>query len=148
MRATWLYYDYLRRFGILILLGFGIGALLGFVYYEARPKRTWYIAQANIAQADTGRSPNFEFRIVSPDFSDPQSAIDHILGITLKLESVSQRNFESNRFEIEGWHRPVLWKTMAVGSVLGGLVAIGVGYVFNDAMTYQRRRREGELDDQ
>jgi hypothetical protein len=141
MRATWLYYDYLRRFGILILLGFAIGALLGFVYYEVRPKRTWYIAQADISIPR-----GLQFRIVSPKFPDPQSAVDHILNMEFRLESASQLNFESNRFEIESWYRPELWKTMAVGSVVGGLVAIGVGYVWNDAMIYQRRRREGESD--
>ena len=141
MKATWLYYDYLRRYGILILLGLVIGAAFGFVFHQTQPDRTIYVAQAHI-----GSLPNFGFLMITRAHQNPQEAVDDILYAVKYLESAGSKDYIIKDFEVSARYRSVLWKTMAIGSVVGCLVAIGAGYVWQDALTYQRRRREGGLD--
>lgn len=136
-----MYYDYLRRYGTLILVGLLIGATLGFVYFQTQPKRTVFVARAAISMP-----PSVEFTMVSPPLPNAQAAADYIVGTAHQLEQTSQAKFTPKKFEIKGRHRNELWKSMALGSVVGGLGAIGIVYVWDDAKTYQRRRREGESE--
>ena len=141
MRATWLYYDYLRRYGVLIVLGLVIGASLGFGYNQTQPKRPIYVAQATIAE-----SPYAGFFMFTKEHGEPQAAVDDILNTVKRLGSAAALDYEVKDIKISSRYRNVLWKTMVMGSVVGCLVAIGVGYVWDDVMTYQRRRKEGESD--
>ena len=143
MNYSWLFYDYFRRWGLLVLLGLAVGGLLGFGYYQQHDKKPRFTAIAVMATSETVR-----FNVVSPDLPNPQDAVDNILTTIKQLDAEINTTTEVKDLSITSRYRVVIWKTIAVGSVLGGLVAIGIAYLWDDARTYQRRRYPRESADE
>ena len=93
-------------------------------------------------------SETLRFTVVSPDLPNPEDAFHKILIILTHLEAAIGTIPEIIDISITVWHRVLVWKTIAFGSMLGGLLVIGLAYVWDDALTYERRRRQRQTADE
>ena len=138
MKESWRYYDYLRRWGLFLLLGLALGALAGYGYYLQQGQRGLFTATAAVSM------PHGSFRVVSGENSDPNKAVEEIL-TNLKLLGDLTKNtidVDVDNLSIEGRHPTLLWKLIVLSSIIGGLLAIGAAFVWDDAEASLRHRQQ------
>ncbi len=158
MKESWQYYEYLRRWWLLLLLGPTIGALTGLAYYSSQVHPATYDATATVAIADPTWEPDDSLppseldEQVQPTLtfsldsgSDPTeegavksvtSSIARIVSYTNTPVAIQQITIDRNTTD-EPW-----WKPVVLGSVIGTLLVIGGIYVWEDARSYQRHRQQ------
>ena len=148
MKESWRHYDYLRRWGLFVLLGLALGALAGFVYSTQQEQKALFKATAGVSVSRRSAT-SIHFRVVSDRYSDPNEAIGLILKNVKLLRDVvkSDIDVDVDNFLIEGWYQPPLWKPMVLGSIIGGLLALGAAFIWDDAGAYLKHRRQAASKD-
>ena len=147
MKESWLYYDYLRRWWWLLLLGPVLGALAGLSYYSSQLQPIESAVTATIAIQDPNSGhgkPTYILTSLDSGFhstvekatnaveSQVATMVRYTNGTAVLRElSIDQRGND------EPW-----WKAVVLGSVIGILLAIGGIYVWEDAQAYQRHRQQ------
>ena len=133
MHESWRYYDYLRRWQLLLLLGLALGALAGFGI--GQQQKQLFKATATVVASETS------FRIVSTKkTSDPKEAVESILNNVKAFSAANAIDIEVVDFSIQGRYRSPLWKAMLLGGVVGGLLAFGAAFVWDDVRALKHRR--------
>lgn len=151
MKESWRYYDFLRRWGLLLLLGLVLGALAGWGFYAQQDKQPRFKAEAAVSISTQYRPGVWRLRakfdVTSSEYSDPKSAVESIVKEAENLDARPELLVDIGAFSIEGRYRSPLWKTVVLGGVFGGLLVIGAAYVWDDARAYMRNRQETGSDD-
>ena len=133
MHESWRYYDYLRRWGLLLLLGLALGALAGFGI--GQQQKQLFKATATVSASETS------FRIVSTKkTSDPKEAVGSILNNVKAFSAANAIDIEVVDFSIQGRYRNPLWKAMLLGGVVGALLAFGAAFVWDDVRALKHHR--------
>ena len=118
-------FRYLRRWGMILIVAFYVGATLGIWYHVvATPKQFEVTAQL--------QTPGLNLKIFSEPRSDPRKALESIVMKSVALEGRTGRSWKINNPSI----RPVEdfpWKNVIFAGIVGILVAIGLIYVFQEA---------------
>ena len=118
-------FHYLRRWGMILIVAFYVGATLGIWYnVVAIPKQFEVTAQL--------QTPGLTLKILSEPRSDTRKALESIVMKSVALEGRSGRSWKINNPSI----RPVEdfpWKNVIFAGIVGILVAIGLIYVFQEA---------------
>jgi len=144
MKETWRYYDYLRRWGLFLFFGLALGALAGFGCDLQQDQQALFKAKATVVVIRADRKISSQFTVVSAEFSDPKRAVDsivndaHILGGLTKNGNV----VDIREFSIDGRYPSPWWKPIVFGGVIGGLMALGTAFIWDDAGAYLRHRRQ------
>ena len=151
MKESWRYYDYLRRWGLLLLLGLVMGALAGFGFFLQQDQQAQFKANAKLLVFTEDRTGVWglrsDFNVVSIEFSDPKSAVKSILANADNLSAETGINVDVKDISLEGRYRSPVWRTIVLGSVIGGLLVIGATYIWDDAYAYMRHRRQNDYKD-
>ena len=149
MKDSWLLYDYLRRWWLLLLVGASLGAIIGLGYYSTQVHPVEYVVTANMVFEDPeytgeGSPPKLKIAMESRGHATGQVAIERLRSavsnlatatgtpVALRDLSIEQENTD------EPW-----WKAVVLGSVLGTLMVIGGVYVLEDARKYLSRQKIG-----
>ena len=152
MKASWLYYDYLRRWWLLLLVGPTIGAILGFAYYNQIHHPAQYAAAGTVAIKDPTwhlehpglqlhhRAPEVEVVINSGAKATEQAAVDSIMSTAINLADYAEGVTEVRNLSIKSVpdYGVVFWKPVVMGAVLAILLVIGGIYIWEDATAYRR----------
>ena len=146
MKESWLYYDYLRRWWRLLILGLAVGAILGLGYYSVQDNSESYAATARVAIWRPNSDPDaLQFPVMVTVASDKQSTseaaiaqVQSAIGLIIKYTDapVSVPSLELESKITNAW-----WKSMVIASVLGGLLVVGGIYIWEDALAYHRSRQ-------
>ena len=151
MKESWRYYDFLRRWGLLLLLGLGLGALAGFGFFIQQEQQPRFKANAKLSVFTEDRpgviGHRLDFNVVSNEFSDPKSAVKSILATAEVLGAQTGINVDAGDISLKGQYSSPVWRTIMLGSVIGGLLVIGATYVWDDALAYMRHRRQNDSKD-
>ena len=135
----WRYYDHLRRWGLLFLLGLALGALGGAAYYEQQPQEFRGLAEFRFPRED------FSLWVAAADFeTTEQAAVKPIVPIAVELEQITRQEIKITRVSIDA-HRvavAVWWKLVLFGSVLGGLLVIGGSIIWDQALRVEREQQQ------
>lgn len=157
MKGSWLVYDLVRRWWRLLLVFSVVGALFGHLLDERPVFPMNYTATATVAF----NAPQREFE----DSSSTSRRFPPPVMVTLTSSTESSRrlavaDIESQMRRIVDFGATSLtsqgiivdeiplgvwqwWKAIVLGSVLGGLLALGCIYVWEDAKEYRRRAHQG-----
>ena len=147
MKESWLYYDYLRRWWGLLLLGSVLGSLAGLVYYSNQVHPIEYAVTAMVAVENpksTDEHPptvlislNSGFHpTVEQSTAVVESSVTKLVAYTT-TPAVTRELLIDQRGISEPW-----WKTVVFMSVIGVLLAIGGIYLWEDAQAYRRHRNQ------
>ena len=163
MKESWWYYDYLRRWWLLLLIGPAIGAILGFAYYHqsrhpeeytatatvAIQEPTWHLENPALLWLRHYRAPEVEVAINSGANATESAAVDSVTSAAAKVADYAKGGTELRELSIT--HLPesgdVLWKPVVMGAVFATLLVIGGIYVRDDALAYRRHLQTAELTD-
>ena len=146
MKESWIYYDYLRRWWRLLLLGLAVGAILGLAYYSVQNSLDSYAATATVALGNPNSDPDaiqspVMITIASDNQSTSEAAIAQVQSAIGRIVDYTNDPVSVPSLELESKIAHAWWKSVVVGSVLGGLVVIGGIYVWEDALAYYRSRQ-------
>lgn len=151
MKESWRYYDFLRRWGLLLLLGLVLGALGGFSIHLQQDHPPLFIAKALVIISTNDRPgvwlPRANFNVTSAEYPDPKRSVRNIIDSTEWLDAQPGYRVSVEDLSIEPRHASPLWKTILLGSFIGGLLVIGGAYVWDDARAYVRHRQETDSED-
>ena len=141
MKDLWHYYSYLRRWGLLLLLGLLLGALagLGFAFQRDTPK-----FRATVTVVVGG---DLTFKAVSNFETTPQAAAKAMSKIVSRLDTHTDIPIVLQGPSIERRSETVWWKPILLGSVFGGLLFVGGAYFWEDARSYQRHCHQNRTRD-
>ena len=159
-----MYYDYLRRWWLVLLIGPIIGAILGFAYYHQSRHTAEYTATATVAIIEPiwhlenpallwlrhYRAPEVLVAINSRANASESSAVNSVTSAAAKLADYAKGGTELRELSIT--HLPesggVLGKLVFLGAVFAMLLVIGGIYVWDDVLVYRRHLQTAELTDQ
>ena len=146
MKESWLYYDYLRRWWRLLILGLAIGAILGLAYYSVQKNSESYAATATVAIGRSNSDPEalqppVMVTIASDKQSTSEAAIAQVQSAIDRITDYANTPVSVPSLELESKLANAWWKPIVLGSVLGGLLMIGGIYVWEDALAYHRSRQ-------
>jgi len=163
MKESWLYYDYLRRWWLLLLVGPTIGAILGFAYYHQNhhpaqytaaatvviKEPTWHLENPALLRLLQYRAPEVKVAINSGANASESAAIDSVTSAAGKLADYAKGVTELRELSITRLSESGVdfWKPVVMGAVFATLLAIGGIYVWEDARAYRRRLPTAELTD-
>ena len=106
MKETWRYYQFLRRWGLLLLLGLVLGALAGIGFYAQQDKQARFKAEAIVSISTQDRPGVWrlraEFGVASREYSDPKSAVESIVTEAENLDARPELLVDIGAFSIEG----------------------------------------------
>jgi uncharacterized membrane protein YpjA len=147
MKESWLYYDFLRRWLWLLLVGAMLGALAGLAYYSSQVHPVDYAATATVVITD----PTWEGE-------DAPTMLVSISTVSWPTEKAATASVESSvatmakYANIPAVIRDVTiaqnglgapwWKPVILGTVVSILLTIGAIYTWEDARAYQRHRQQ------
>ena len=134
MKHPSLDYDYLRRWGPLLLLALFLGALSGLGYVLQQPREDF------IVSAKFRVDSQLDFTVVSRAEPTRQAAAKYIGALASDLDSLVDQRIEIIEVSIQGRDKPNWWKPIVLGSVTGALLIIGAIYVWEDIKSYKRNR--------
>ena len=148
MKDSRLVYDYLRRWWWLLLLGPTLGAIIGLAYYSSQAHPTEYSGTASVSMYGPfmeiwSPPPKMaSFNIDVGSWSTEQAAIEYVDSTVRQIDESAEELFVVHGLSINGTNlgNPS-WKAIVLGSILGGLLAIGAIYTWEDARGYPRNRR-------
>ena len=143
MKESWRYYDYLRRWGLYLLLGIALGALGAFGYILQQDQQPLFEAKATISVAGT----NISINVVSDEYSDPKETVESIFNDIGRIQGYTDREIFIGGISLEGRYRPPLWQPIVLGSIFGGLLALGAAWVWDDTRAYLRHRQQVTSED-
>ena len=134
MKETWRYYEYIRRWWWLLLLGAVFGLVVGLGYYYSREGRLEYSVAALVEINDVAVT------IQAPRMSTEEEAVEFTRAKIMKLAEGTKaalvvRGQVVNRTPIDPW-----WHDTVLGGIFGLLLAIGGIYLWEDARAYQRSK--------
>jgi len=163
MKESWLYYDYLRRWWLVLLIGPTIGAILGFAYYHqgrvpaeytatatvAIKERTWHLENAALLWLQHYRAPEVEVAINSGANASESSAVDSVMSAAAQVADYAKGGTELRALSIARLPESgdVFWKPVVLGAVFATLLVIGGIYVGDDALAYRRHLQTAEPTD-
>jgi len=168
-----LYYGYLRRWWLLLLLGPTIGAILGFAYYNQSYHPAQYTAEATVAIKDPTlhsvlsgsylpslelenpallrylRVPEVEVAINSGAKASESEAVDSVMSAAAKLADYAKGVTELRELSITRLPESgdVFWKPVVMGAFIVTLLVVGGIYAWEDALAYRRHLQTIELTD-
>lgn len=147
MKESWAFYDYIRRWWWLFLLGPIIGGLAGLTYYQMNAGPPLYHATMIISVSD--QTPPFDDKpqIVASVTSGPldsedsavefgQSTLEWV-GNYINSPLVDNNLLISRREYVQS-----AWKGIILGSIVATLMTIGAIYVWEDTAAYLWHRRQ------
>jgi uncharacterized protein involved in exopolysaccharide biosynthesis len=152
MKDSWLLYDYLRRWWLLLLIGTALGAVIGIGYYSNQVHPVEYVVTADMVFEDPaytgdGPIPTVTLAMGPSSLGDGEAAVAHIRTTVAKLASLSDSPVFIRDLSIDrnttGEPR---WKAVVLGSIIGALLVIGGVFVWEDARAYQRRLQVGSTN--
>jgi hypothetical protein len=141
MKESWLYYDYLRRWGILLIVGVALGLLAGLGYNLVVDQQPLFKAKGAVGVS------NMTLDVVSKDYSDPQEAFDSIVGDARRLDDLTEVDVVVSGILVEQIHVPPLWQPIVLGGLFGGLFILGAAWVWDDTRSYLRYRKQNPSQD-
>ena len=163
MKESWLYYGYLRRWWLLLLVGATIGAILGFAYYNqshhpaqytaaakvAIKEPTWHLENPALLRLRRYRAPEVEVAINSGANASESAAVDSIMSTAAKLADYAKGVTELRQLSITRLPESgvVFWKPVVLGAFIATLLVIGGIYVWSDALAYRRHLQTAESTD-
>ena len=149
MKESWLFYNYLRRWWWLLVLGIVTGGTAGLLYYNSQDREFEYTAKATVAIQDTRSLYEIPLVVhISVETGQQATANEAIdsAGSTIREignytgTPVTIRDLVVDRtVDTSGW-----WKAVVLGAVFGILMAIGAAYVWEDLHLYYRRQLENQ----
>ena len=147
MKESWVYYDYLRRWWWLLLLGLTLGGSVALVYHleQAGPLEYTATLTATIGSPSTREKPPsaIPVQITGHTLDTKEAALESVRSMVVQVISytdapVEVKDLSIDRHEMgEAW-----WKAIVLGSLVGIALAIGAIYVWDDASAYQRHRQQ------
>ena len=149
MKGTWLLYDYLRRWWLLLLVGSSLGAVIGLGYYSTQVHPVEYVVTADMVLEDPeylgeGSPPSITLTIAPSGHATIEAASKHIRSAVSKLAAATGTPVALRDLSVvlNTTDEP-LWKDVVFGSVIATLMVIGVVYVWEDARAELTRRQTG-----
>ncbi len=157
MKDSWLLYDYLRRRWQLLLVFCILGALAGHLLDDGRDFSIKYRATATVAMD----VPRWSFKDPPSELRRyPRPVMATLTSSTESSRQLAAANIESQMMRIAAFGPAwvtsqgiiidevpqgvwVWWKALVLGSVVGGLLAVGCIYVWEDGKEYRHRARLG-----
>ena len=149
MKESWLYYDYLRRWWWLLLMGPIFGGVFALGYYLMNTGPSEYTAKLMVAIVDPRppyhdqNPPAVLASLTSDTLASEEAAVDSARSMFVRMAGYTNAPVEPRNMTVyyEGlgtkW-----WQNAIFGSVVGILLAIGGIYVWEDASAYQRHRQQ------
>ena len=139
MQGLSLYYRFLRRWGIMLLLGMGLGGLAGFGYVEEYRQPEFEMSARLVNNVN---KKGLDFKVLSGIHASSTSAGKSIVALTSRLESdtgtrIEIRDLKIIKYRTEGWG-----KIVVLGSVLGVLAVVAVIFVWEEVQSQSRRQQE------
>jgi len=139
MQELSLYYRFLRRWGIMLLLGMVLGGLAGFGYVEQYRQPEFEMSARLVNNVN---KKELDFKVLSGIHANSTSAGKSIVALTTRLETVTGILFEIRDPKIikrrtEGWG-----KIVVLGGVLGVLAVVPIILVWEEMQSELRRRQE------
>ena len=148
MKESWRYYDFLRRWGLLLLLGLVVGAIAGLGFYVQQDQEPLFTATASVTLSTESRPGVWHPLLVSSSgFPDPKRPVAAIMSNTEWLNAQPGYIVTVENLTIASRFPSPLWKAVVLGSIFGGLFAIGAAYLWDDARSYMRNRQETDSED-
>jgi uncharacterized protein involved in exopolysaccharide biosynthesis len=151
MKESWRYYAFLRRWGLILVLGLVLGALGGLGFDLRQDHRPIFKAKASVVITAKDRPGVWldrgRFNVVSAEHSDAESAVRSIVSNTEWLDAQPDYIVTVEGITINTSHPSSLWKAMVLGGVFGVLLVIGAAYLWDDIRAYMRYRKETDSDD-
>jgi hypothetical protein len=143
MKESWYYYDYLFRWGRLLLLGFLLGALAGLGYYLQQDfKGVDYKGTAILTLADAKDILVITTARGTQDTRSEEAVAETINTIAGDIHRSWKRVTGISAIRVDPVHQPNTWKPIVMGSIIGGLLMISIVYVWEDVARYVRSRRK------
>ena len=143
MKEAWLYYDYLRRWGLFLLLGLVLGAITGFGYSLQHDDPLQFKATATL-----NLTARIQIRVISDFNPTVKSAVESLLDTAYMLERVYiHAPVRIHSINMERFGGTLWWKATILGSIVGGLLISAGAYVWDDVRKYQRERHRLESTD-
>ena len=149
MKESWQFYDYLKRWWILLLVGCLVGVVSGYLLnqptvmaksYSANTTAT--IRNAPIWPYDPLMAESTPPLVVTLDSGAKPTLEDATQALRIKTERLANYSGAAiDRGEIivdQLSAATDTWKSMILGGVIGGLLAIGFAYVWDDTRAYRK----------
>ena len=129
------------------MLGLAVGAILGLGYHSVQDKSESHAATATVAIWHRNSDPEaVQFPVMVTIASDKQStseaAIAQVQSEISRIIDYTNAPVSVPSLELESKLTNAWWKSIVIGSVLGGLLLVGGIYIWEDALAYHRRRPE------
>lgn len=138
MNETRQYHDFWLRWGLLLILGFGIGAWVGSVYYFHRDQPADFKVTAEFVIS------RINFTVVSTSKTNGKEAVESIVKLATTLEEKIDRQVVMQTLKMERRNETPLWKWTVLGGVVGVLLVIGGIILWEDTRNYVWHRRQME----
>lgn len=126
------YYEYVHRWRVLLLLGLIIGGLTGFAI-SVQPAKQVFQAEGTLVFFND-ININFIAVLSSKMAKDPESAVSDLVTIRDELSRRVNSKIEIRQIIVKRHFPEPLWKSTALGSVIGWLFVIGVVYIWEDVL--------------
>ena len=141
MKHSSLDYGYLRRWGLLLLLGLLLGGLSGLGSSVLKSNEEFIVS----ARFRVGLA--LDFTVVSDAEAIGQEAATSISTIATVLESLIDRPIEITEVSIHERNTTDRWKPTILGSIAGALLVILAIYVWEDLKLHERSRQQTGASD-
>jgi hypothetical protein len=151
MKDSWLLYDYLRRWWLLLLAGSVLGAAIGLSYYSTQEHPVEYIVTADLIITDPeytgeGSPPRVTLAQGPIDYASSEEAIEGFRSRVADFANNSDVPVLVRRFSIDIRTVDPSWKAAVLGGVFGTLMVIGGVYTWEDARAELRSQQIGDTN--
>lgn len=144
MKESWLYYDYLRRWWKILVIGVFFGAFMGIAYYSSQTHGIAYSGTAKIGVYEvvpgiyTPPQVKTSFDVELGSWPSQEGAIEYASSTALEIALVTGSPTVVQQVSLaKSTAGAQLWKVIVLGSTIGFLLAIGIAYVRDDARAYR-----------
>ncbi len=132
-------------------MGLVVGAIAGLGFYVQQDQEQLFTATALVTLSTESRPgvsrPRGTFLVSSKEFSDPKTSVAAIMSNAKWLNAQPGYIVTVENLTIASRFPSPLWKAVVLGSIFGGLFAIGAAYLWDDARSYMRNRQETDSED-
>jgi|TARA_Y100000031_G_scaffold153349_1_gene198413 uncharacterized protein involved in exopolysaccharide biosynthesis len=105
MKESWLFYNYVRRWWGLLLLGPALGAVLGLAYYSNQAHPVEYAATATVAiegpVLENERTPEVVLTIDSSSGRTEEAVVEHVTSTVAKMVAYTKTPIVIREFAVE-----------------------------------------------